>query len=343
MNEATTQERQHAAAVEPGWSNRNEGAAVSKSQSGVRLSGKLPKRPPGLWRTGINKFRRNPYAVAGLFVLILFIALAALAHYIAPYDPARIDLLNADAPPGTGNHLLGTDELGRDIWSRLLFSGQVSLSVGFAVAFVSVLIGTLVGSISGYFGGWIDAILMRLVDVMNAVPLLFLNILILAIFGSKFSYMILVLAFTSWMGVARLVRGTFLQLREMQYVEAARAIGVSNTGIIVRHLLRNATVPIIVTATLMVGGAILSESALSYLGLGIQSPDTSWGLMLSNAQEFMLLDPLQALYPGMCILIVVLAVNFVGDGIRDALDPRKQPVAERRRWSAWSRFLRSRT
>ncbi|QKS46477.1 ABC transporter permease [Paenibacillus cellulosilyticus] len=296
------------------------------------------KRPPGLWRTGMNKFRRNPYAMTGLVVLLIFIGLAVFARAIAPYDPARIDLLNADAPPGTGNHLLGTDELGRDIWSRLLVSGQVSLTVGFAVAFVSVLIGTLVGAVSGYFGGWIDACLMRLVDVMNAVPLLFLNILILAIFGSKFSYMILILAFTSWMGVARLVRGTFLQLREMQYVEAARAIGVSNTGIIVRHLLRNATVPIIVTATLMVGGAILSESALSYLGLGIQSPDTSWGLMLSNAQEFMLLDPLQALYPGMCILIVVLAVNFVGDGIRDALDPRKQAAGARRRWRAWSRY-----
>ncbi|GMK38994.1 peptide ABC transporter permease [Paenibacillus sp. CCS19] len=343
MNDLTTQERQHAAAAEPGWSSRNEGATVSKSHSNVLTTSKLPKRPPGLWRTGMSKFKRNPYAVAGLIVLILFIGLAVLARYIAPYDPARIDLLNADAPPGTGDHLLGTDELGRDIWSRLLYSGRVSLSVGFAVAFVSVLIGTLVGAVSGYFGGWIDVILMRLVDVMNAVPLLFLNILILAIFGSKFSYMILVLAFTSWMGVARLVRGTFLQLREMQYVEAARAIGVSNTGIIVRHMLRNATVPIIVTATLMVGGAILSESALSYLGLGIQSPDTSWGLMLSNAQEFMLLDPLQALYPGMCILIVVLAVNFVGDGIRDALDPRKQRAAERKGWRAWSRFSRSKT
>jgi len=342
MNEAITQE-QLAAAAEPSWGGGSEGAAVSKSQSSVLPTSKLPQRPPGLWRTGMSKFRRNPYAVAGLIVLLLFIGLTALAPYIAPYDPARIDLLLADAPPGTGNHLLGTDELGRDIWSRLLYSGRVSLSVGFAVAFVSVLIGTLVGSISGYFGGWIDVILMRFVDVMNAVPLLFLNILILAIFGSKFSYMILVLAFTSWMGVARLVRGTFLQLREMQYVEAARAIGVSNTGIIVRHLLRNATVPIIVTATLMVGGAILSESALSYLGLGIQAPATSWGLMLSNAQEFMLIDPLQALYPGLCILMVVLAVNFVGDGIRDALDPRKQRVVERRGWRAWSRFLRSKT
>ncbi|WP_127532560.1 ABC transporter permease [Paenibacillus kobensis] len=322
----TIRERQPEPAAEPGW------------KGGANISGlTVSRRPPGMWRNGASKFIRNPYAVAGLVVLVCFIILALLARVIAPYDPAAIDLLGANLPAGAGNHWLGTDELGRDILSRLLVSGQVSLLIGFSVAFASVLIGTMVGAVSGYFGGWIDVCFMRLVDVMNAVPLLFLNILILALFGSKFSYMIIVLALTSWMGVARLVRGTFLQLREMQYVEAARAIGVSNTGIIVRHLLRNSTVPIIVTATLMVGGAILSESALSYLGLGIQAPDTSWGVMLSNAQEFMLIDPLQALYPGLCILLVVLAVNFVGDGIRDALDPRKQTHPSRKGVGIWRR------
>ncbi|MNH87109.1 Glutathione transport system permease protein GsiD [compost metagenome] len=176
---------------------------------------------------------------------------------------------------------------------------------------------------------------MRFVDVMNSIPLLFLNILVLAIFGTKVSYMIMILIFTSWMSVARLVRGTFLQLRESQYVEAAKAIGVSSWGIIFRHLLRNASFPIIVNATLMVGGAILSESALSFLGLGVQAPDTSWGQMLSNAQEFMLTDPLQAVYPGLCIFLVVLAVNFVGDGIRDALDPRQKAMVSRRRLKQW--------
>jgi peptide/nickel transport system permease protein len=176
---------------------------------------------------------------------------------------------------------------------------------------------------------------MRIVDVMNSVPSLFLNILVMALFGTSIQYMILILAFTSWMSIARLVRGTFLQLREMQYVEAAKAIGVSSWGIIFRHLLRNASFPIIVNATLMVGGAILSESALSYLGLGIQAPATSWGLMLSNAQEFMLVDPMQAVYPGLCILLVVLAVNFIGDGIRDALDPRQQVTKSRRRLEQW--------
>ncbi|BBH20033.1 oligopeptide transport system permease protein AppC [Paenibacillus baekrokdamisoli] len=290
----------------------------------------LDKRPQGPWKTAWKKFVHNPFAITGLVVLLFFITLAILAKWIVPYDPTRIDMMFPNLPAGTDNHLLGTDELGRDIFSRLVYSSRISLTVGFAVAFVSVMIGTLIGAVAGYFGGWVDTIAMRFVDVMNSIPSLFLNILILAIFGSKMSYMILVLALTSWMGVARLVRGNYLQLREMQYVEAAKATGVSSWGIIFGHLLRNASAPIVVTATLMVGGAILSESALSYLGLGVKTPDTSWGLMLSNAQEFMLIDPIQALYPGLCILIVVLAVNFIGDGIRDGLDPRKTTIPRRR-------------
>ncbi|MBP3965810.1 ABC transporter permease [Paenibacillus lignilyticus] len=303
-----------------------------KSASGTQAA--LDKRPDGPWKTAWKKFRTNPFAITGLVILSIFVIAAIGANWFSPYDPTRIDMMFPNLPAGTDGHLLGTDELGRDIFSRLLHSSQISLTVGFSVAFVSVFIGTLVGAFAGYFGGWVDTIAMRFVDVMNSIPTLFLNILILAIFGSKISYMILILALTSWMGVARLVRGTYLQLREMQYVEAAKATGVSDLGIIFRHLLRNASAPIIVTATLMVGGAILSESALSYLGLGVQTPNTSWGLMLSNAQEFMLTDPIQAIYPGLCILLVVLAVNFIGDGIRDGLDPRKTTIPRRRldRW-----------
>ncbi|MFU1794996.1 ABC transporter permease [Paenibacillus azoreducens] len=282
------------------------------------------EKTPGPWRTVWSKFRRNGFAMSGLIVLFIFIAIAILAPVIAPYKPDKIDLLLANLSPGTDNHLLGTDEVGRDIFSRLVYSSRISLFIGFSVAAMTVIIGSIIGAVSGYFGGWIDTIFMRIVDVMNSIPTLFLNILVMAIFGTQIQYMIMILAFTSWTGVARLVRGTFLQLREMQYVEAARATGVSNWGIIFRHLMRNASFPIIVNATLMVGGAILSESALSYLGLGIQAPATSWGLMLSNSQEFMLTNPMQAVYPGLCILIVVLAVNFIGDGIRDALDPRQK-------------------
>ena len=294
-------------------------------------------KPVGLWMMAFKKFMTNPFAVVGLVVLLFFVVVALFAKVITPYDPNALDLMNANLPAGSPDHIFGTDELGRDVLTRLIYSSRISLVVGFSVAIMSVLIGSIVGALAGFFGGWVDTCLMRFVDVMNSIPTLFLNILVLSIFGSEFIYMILILAFTSWMGTARLVRGTFLQLREMQYVEAARAIGVSNLGIIMRHLLRNATAPVIVTATLMVGGAILAESALSYLGLGIQSPQTSWGLMLSNAQQFMLVDPLQALYPGICILTIVLAVNFIGDGIRDALDPRKKMKIPRRRLREWQK------
>ncbi|QAY68237.1 ABC transporter permease [Paenibacillus protaetiae] len=294
----------------------------------------VSKRPVGPWLTAWRNFRKNPYAMGGLIVLLIFVIIAFFAKVIAPYDPAKIDLMFADLGP-SADHWLGTDELGRDIFSRLVYSTQVSLTVGFSVAIAAVLIGTIIGAISGYFGGWIDNIFMRFVDVMNSLPTLFLNILVLAIFSSKFSYMILIMAFTGWMGVARLVRGTFLQLREMQYVEAAKAIGVSSWGIIFRHLLRNASYPIIVNATLMVGGAILGESALSYLGLGIQAPQTSWGLMLSNSQEFMLTRPSLALYPGLCILILVLAVNFIGDGIQSALNPRSKKKISVKKVAEW--------
>lgn len=308
--------------------------SLGNSQSDIATS-KTADKPQNTWLVFWRKFSHNKFAMAGLVILVFFILVAILAKVIAPFDPTYIDLLSANLRAGTDGHILGTDELGRDIFSRLVFSSQISLVVGFAVAVAAVFIGSIVGAVSGYFGGIIDTIFMRIVDVMNSLPLLFINILVLAIFGSKFSYMILILSLTGWMGVARLVRGVFLQLREMQYVEAAKAIGVSSWGIIFRHLLRNASFPIIVNATLMVGSAILSESALSFLGMGIQAPLTSWGVMLSNAQEFMLVDPMLAVYPGLCILIVVLAVNFIGDGIRDALDPRHKVMISRRRLDKW--------
>lgn len=308
--------------------------SLGNSQSDI-VASKTGDRPQSAWRVFWKKFSHNKFAMIGLVVLVFFILVAILAKKIAPFDPTYIDLLSANLHAGTDGHILGTDELGRDIFSRLVFSSQISLVVGFAVAVAAVFIGSIVGAVSGYFGGIVDTIFMRIVDVMNSLPLLFINILVLAIFGSKFSYMILILSLTGWMGVARLVRGVFLQLREMQYVEAAKAIGVSSWGIIFRHLLRNASFPIIVNATLMVGSAILSESALSFLGMGIQAPLTSWGVMLSNAQEFMLVDPMLAVYPGLCILIVVLAVNFIGDGIRDALDPRHKVMISRRRLDKW--------
>lgn len=303
----------------------------------------LSAKPESLGRKVLRKFFNNKLAIIGLTVMVTIVVLAILAPYIAPYDPAKVDLLKSNLPPGKG-HLLGTDDIGRDIFSRLLYGSRVSLLVGFSVAAGAVILGSIVGAIAGYFGGWVDTLLMRLIDVMLSFPTLFLNILVLAIFGSHFVYLILILVFTSWMGVARLVRGQFLQLREMQYVEAARSIGVPAWEIMFNHLLRNATGPIIVTATLSVGGAILSESALSFLGLGVQPPQTSWGQMLSKAQETMLVNPMIAVYPGVCIFVTVLAVNFVGDGIRDAMDPRQKIHISKGRMAEWrARFSKSRT
>lgn len=300
-------------------------------------------KPESLWAAAVRRFRQGKLAIIGLGVLGVFVLLALLTPVIAPYDPAAIDLLDVSAPP-SGAHLLGTDDLGRDILSRLLYGSRVSLLVGFTVAAGAVLLGTFVGALAGYFGGWVDTVLMRLIDVMLSYPSLFLNILALVLFGSSFTALIIILVLNSWMGVARLVRGSFLQLREMQYVEAARAIGVSNWEIMFNHLLRNATAPIIVAATLMVGGAILVESALSFLGLGVQPPHTSWGQMLFKAQEYMLINPLLAFYPGFCIFLTVLAVNFIGDGIRDALDPRQKARIPRRRMAEWrARCSKSRT
>lgn len=323
---------------------QNETATTSLAQSPELLDATVAAPATSLAKIAWTKFFHNPLAVAGTIVLLLFVLASVFAPFISKYDPAAIDMMNASLPAGSPHHLLGTDEIGRDVFTRLLYSGRVSLAIGFSVAVCSIVFGTVIGAVSGYFGGWIDVIFMRLVDVMNSIPLLFMNILVLALFGASFWLMIAVLSFTSWMGVARLVRGTFLQLREMQYVEAAKAIGVGSWGIIFRHLIRNSLAPIIVIATLMVGGAILAESGLSYLGLGIQPPQTSWGQMLSNAQEFMLIDPMEAVYPGLCIFLVVLAVNFIGDGIRDAFDPRYKVKTSKRRLAKWrEQFSKSAT
>jgi peptide/nickel transport system permease protein len=307
------------------------------------MAAEFSSTPESVWGQAWKRFRGNWLAIAGLVLLTAFILVAIFARQIAPYNPADIDLLTVDSGP-TAQHLLGTDLIGRDVLSRLIVGSQVSLEVGFLVAAGAVLVGTIIGAVAGYFGGLTDTILMRFIDVMLSLPGLFLNILVLSIFGSSFYYLILILVCTSWMGVARLVRGSFLQLREMQYVEAARAIGVSHFEIMFNHLLRNATAPIIVTATLSVGGAILSESALSFLGLGVQAPATSWGQMLQDAHEYMLVNPVLAVYPGVCIFLTVLAVNFIGDGIRDAFDPRQKTRIPKGRIAEWrARFSKSRT
>ncbi|MFH1826711.1 MAG: ABC transporter permease [bacterium] len=263
-------------------------------------------------------------AKIGKTVLLLFVLVAIFAPVIAPYDPSEIVELDTLAPSFA--HLFGTDDLGRDLFSRAVYGARISLTVGLVAVTISILIGTLMGALAGYFGGWIDGIIMRFVDVMLAFPSIFLILTIQAMLTPNIYNVMIVIGVTSWMGVARLVRGEYLKIRELSYVEAARAIGCSDFRIIFRHMLPNAQAPIIVAATLGMAGAILTESALSFLGMGVQPPMPSWGNMLMDAQAYMRDAPWMAIIPGLLILITVLSLYFVGEGLREALNPRSERV-----------------
>jgi len=265
--------------------------------------------------------RKNKFAIFGMSVLALFILVAILAPVIAPYDPS--DMVDDETLPPSRAHLFGTDDLGRDIFSRAVYGARISLTVGIVAVTIAILIGTLLGATAGYFGGLIDGSIMRFVDVMLSFPSIFLILTIQAMLTPNIYNVMVVIGLTSWMGVARLVRGEYLRIRELQYVEAARAIGCSDLRIMFRHILPNAQAPIIVAATLGMAGAILTESALSFLGMGVQPPMPSWGNMLMDAQAYMRDAPWMAVIPGLLILVTVLSLYFVGEGLREALDPRQ--------------------
>jgi len=256
----------------------------------------------------------------GIFIILIMVFAAIFAPLIAPYDPSEI--VEDNTLPPSMKHLFGTDDLGRDIFSRSLYGARISLTVGLVAVTIAVLIGTLFGALAGYYGGIIDSTIMRSVDVMLAFPSIFLILAIQVMLTPNIYNVMIVIGLTSWMGVARLVRGEFLRIRELQYVEAARAIGCSNFRIIFRHILPNATAPIIVAATLGMAGAILTESALSFLGLGVQPPMPSWGNMLMDSQAYMRDAPWMAIIPGILILLAVLSLYFVGEGLRERLDVR---------------------
>jgi peptide/nickel transport system permease protein len=283
-----------------------------------------------VWR----RFRRHKVALVGVAVIILMGLVAALANLIAPVDPNFIDNVNWQGnalAPGIAGHILGTDEVGRDLLSRLIFGARISLTVAFFAVLMEISIGTVLGAISGYYGGWVDFVLMRITDVVLSIPLLPLLLVITAIVAGtsnkaalNFAVIVLIIGGLSWPSVARLVRASFLSLREREFAEAARALGNNDGRIIFRHLLPNAMAPIIVQATLEVANVIILESTLSFLGFGIQPPTASWGNMLANAQSNITTAPWVAIFPGLCILVTVLAINYVGDGLRDALDPNTQ-------------------
>ncbi len=274
------------------------------------------------WQLAWQRFRRHRLALVGGSVALLLSAVALLAPAIAPYNPESISLTTRWQPP-TLTHPFGTDELGRDVLARAMYAGRISLAVGYVAALGVAVAGALVGVVAGYYGGFTDSVLMRLVDILLSLPTIPLYLIMSALIpGGGVDRIILIFLIFGWTGVSRLVRGQVLSLKEQDYVEAARALGASQGRIMLRHLLPNALAPIIVATTLAVGGFILAESGLSYLGLGIQPPTPSWGNMLQRAQEYVWNAAWLAVFPGVLIFVTVLSFNFLGDGLRDALDPR---------------------
>jgi peptide/nickel transport system permease protein len=271
------------------------------------------------WR----RFRRHRLALASVALLTAIAVITLAAPLLTPFafDAQDIELLGMPHPPGQA-HWLGTDHLGRDNFTRLLYGGRVSVSVGLAAALVATAIGTLIGAVAGFFRGWIDAFLMRVTDVVLSIPPLPLILLLSGLVRPSVPVLVVIIGALNWMSTARLVRGQFLSLREREYIEAARALGVGSLRLIWRHMLPNAAGPLIVAATLAVGHAILVESALSFLGFGVQPPTPTWGNLLNYARQWLDTAPWLAIPPGILIFATMLAVNFLGDGMRDALDSR---------------------
>lgn len=292
----------------------------------IELTPELTRKRRGQLRIIFDRFVRNKLAVIAISILFVLVALAALApvitHTRLGYDPADdVHLLNAFAQPSS-QHLLGTDELGRDEFARLLYGAQVSLSVGIFATLLTIGIGVSLGAIAGFFGGWFDTLLMRITDAFLSVPFLLILFVLSRVFtGGKVSDIVLLIGLFAWPGTARIVRAEFLSYKEREFLLAARTLGAGNLRLMFRHILPNAAGPIIVSATLFVGGAIITESVLSFFGFGIQPPTASWGSMLSDSREYIFKDPLLLYLPGLLILLVVLCFNLIGDGLRDALDP----------------------
>ena len=281
-------------------------------------SARAPRSP---FQLAMLRLRRAKLAIAGMVVIALLALGAIFADYIAPYGADEQDLFSI-TQPATREHWLGTDELGRDELSRLLYGGRISLLVGVSAALLSTAVGLLVGAIAGYYGGWIDQLLMRFVDLMLAFPAIFLLLIVFSMRGSSVLMVVLFLGFFGWMWLARIIRGEFLSLKAREFVEAAHSIGVPGRRIIVRHLLPNVVAPIIVTTTLNTAYYMLAEATLSFLGFGVPPGTPTWGNMLTSARSNYVTHPLLAIAPGLTLTIAVLAINFVGDGLRDAFDPR---------------------
>ncbi|MDP1990813.1 MAG: ABC transporter permease [Syntrophales bacterium] len=268
-----------------------------------------------------KRFLKNGPAVAGSVVVLALFAVSLLAPWLAPYDPNAIDLKQVLMPP-SGLHPFGTDPLGRDVFSRMIWGAGISLKVGFVATGIAIFIGTVLGALAGYYGRWADTVIMRFVDIMLCFPTFFLILAVIAFLEPSIWNIMIVIGLTGWMGVTRLVRADFIALKERDFVQAAHAIGAGDFRIIFLHILPNAMASVLVTATLGVAGAILTESALSFLGIGVQPPTPSWGNILTAGKDNIDIAWWLSFYPGLAILMTVLGYNLLGEGIRDALDPR---------------------
>ncbi|HHY70849.1 MAG TPA: ABC transporter permease [Thermoanaerobacterales bacterium] len=266
------------------------------------------------------RFKKNRMAMAGAMIVILMILIAAFAPWITPHNPYEVNLLNQFQPPGP-KYLLGTDIYGRDMLSRIIYGTRISLIIGLIPTLISMAIGSVLGIISGYYGGKTDNIIMRLADMVMAFPSLLLAMVVMYTLGASLYNIFIALSIVGWAGTARVVRAQTLSIKEKEFVEAARAIGVKNWVTMLRHIFPNCMAPLLVLLTMGIPEAIMSEASLSFLGVGAQPPTPSWGLMISNGKEYLFSSPWVAISPGFAILIIVLAFNFLGDGLRDALDP----------------------
>ncbi len=273
------------------------------------------------WREIVKRLMRNKVAMAGLIIIIVMVVIAIIAPLISPYDPNLIDLGNKNMKPGAG-HIFGTDEMGRDILSRVFFGARNSLVLGFGAVGLSLVLGIVLGCIAGFFGGITETIIMRACDIVQAIPGTLLAIVISTAMGSGLFNTVIALSISRIPFTARMIRAQFLNQRGLEYVEAATAINVSKVGVMFRHILPNAISPIIVSSTMGIGSTIMMAASLSYIGLGVQPPTAEWGAMLSGARGVIRYYPYQALVPGIALAILVLALNLFGDGLRDAMDPK---------------------
>jgi len=293
----------------------------SKKLKKIKKEKIMKDRTEGIWQIIWRRLKKNKFAIFGMVVIILLSIIAIVSPLISPYNPYEQNLTERLQPPSL-KHLCGTDELGRDVFSRMLYGSRISLSVGLIAVLIATTIGIIVGSISGYFGGVVDNILMRFVDIMLSIPTLFLILMLIVFLGPSIFNVMLVIGLTAWTDLARLVRAEFLSLKNREYVLAAKAAGAGHFRIIFRHILPNALSPVFVSVIFGVAGAILLESSLSFLGLGVQPPTASWGNILTSGKDYIESAWWLSFFPGFAIFITVMSYNLLGEGLRDALDPR---------------------